>query len=67
MLANSGSAKVDGLDVVKDYKKIRDIIGYMLGKFSLYHDLTVEENLFFSLRFSIQLSTRELLFYRRYL
>ncbi len=47
LLADKGSAKVLGLDVVDDYKKIRDIVGYMPGKFSLYTDLTVEENLEF--------------------
>jgi ABC-type multidrug transport system ATPase subunit len=47
MLADSGTATVDGLDVVKDYKQIRNTIGYMPGKFSLYQDLTVEENLEF--------------------
>ena len=47
MLADSGTAMVDGLDVVKDYKKIRNAIGYMPGKFSLYQDLTVKENLEF--------------------
>lgn len=47
LLADSGSAVVDGFDVVKDYKQIRNIIGYMPGKFSLYQDLTVEENLNF--------------------
>jgi ABC-2 type transport system ATP-binding protein len=46
-LADSGTASVEGFDVVKDYKSIRKIIGYMPGKFSLYQDLTVEENLQF--------------------
>ena len=47
LLADSGTAVVDGMDVVKDYKKIRRHIGYMPGRFSLYPDLTVEENLSF--------------------
>lgn len=47
LLPDSGSAMVEGLDMVKDYKKIRHILGYMPGKFSLYQDLTVEENLNF--------------------
>lgn len=47
MIANRGSATVDGFDVVKDYKEIRKRVGYMPGKFSLYQDLTVEENLSF--------------------
>lgn len=47
LLADSGTAVVDGMDVVKDYKKIRKNIGYMPGRFSLYQDLTVEENLSF--------------------
>ncbi|WGQ09828.1 ABC transporter ATP-binding protein [Pedobacter gandavensis] len=47
LLADSGSATVDGFDVVKDYKKIRSNVGYMPGKFSLYPDLTVQENLEF--------------------
>lgn len=47
LLADGGTAIVGGLDVVKDYKQIRNIIGYMPGKFSLYQDLTVEENLDF--------------------
>ena len=47
LLADSGEAVVDGLDVVKDYKTIRKHIGYMPGRFSLYQDMTVEENLSF--------------------
>jgi ABC-type multidrug transport system ATPase subunit len=47
LLADSGSASIDGLDTVKNYKQIRNTIGYMPGKFSLYQDLTVEENLTF--------------------
>lgn len=47
LLSNSGQAKLDGLDVVKDFKKIRRIVGYMPGRFSLYQDLSVEENLNF--------------------
>src|SRR5678816_2442759 len=47
LLADSGKATVDGYDVVKDYKEIRKRIGYMPGKFSLYQDLSVEENLNF--------------------
>ncbi len=47
LLADSGSATVDGLDIVKDYKGIRQRVGYMPGRFSLYQDLTVEENLDF--------------------
>ena len=47
LLADEGSASVDGYDVVKDYKTIRNNVGYMPGQFSLYQDLTVEENLRF--------------------
>ncbi len=47
LVPDSGQATVCGFDVVKEYKKIRNIAGYMPGKFSLYHDLTVEENLSF--------------------
>lgn len=47
LLADSGTASIDGLDVVKDYRRIREVIGYMPGRFSLYQDLTVEENLNF--------------------
>ncbi len=45
LLPDEGEASVLGLDVVKDFKKIRNIIGYMPGRFSLYQDLSVEENL----------------------
>lgn len=47
LLADEGNVSVCGLDVVRDYKKIRTIAGYMPGRFSLYQDLTVEENLNF--------------------
>ena len=47
LLPDKGTASVRGLDVVKDYKEIRKIVGYMPGKFSLYQDLSVEENLEF--------------------
>ena len=47
LLADEGSAIVDGLDVVKEYKAIRHRVGYMPGRFSLYQDLTVQENLEF--------------------
>lgn len=47
LLPDFGSASVEDFDMVKDYKKIRQIVGYMPGKFSLYQDLTVVENLRF--------------------
>jgi ABC-type multidrug transport system ATPase subunit len=47
LLADEGTATVDGYDVIKDYKSIRQRVGYMPGKFSLYQDLTVKENLDF--------------------
>lgn len=47
LLADEGTATVDGFDVVKDYKAIRKRVGYMPGRFSLYQDLTVQENLEF--------------------
>ena len=49
-----GSATVDGRDIVKDYLNIRSAVGYMPGRFSLYPDLTVEENLeFFAALFGV--------------
>lgn len=47
LLPDGGSATVNGFDVVNDYKQIRKEVGYMPGKFSLYQDLTIEENLNF--------------------
>lgn len=47
LLPDSGTATVNGRDVVKDYKYIRNNVGYMPGKFSLYQDLSIEENLQF--------------------
>ncbi|HLS29401.1 MAG TPA: ABC transporter ATP-binding protein [Flavobacteriaceae bacterium] len=47
LIADKGNAKVAGYDVVEDYKSIRKSVGYMPGRFSLYQDLTVEENLTF--------------------
>jgi ABC-2 type transport system ATP-binding protein len=56
MLADEGEASVDGFDVVKDFKEIRKRVGYMPGRFSLYQDLTVEENLsFFATLFNTSL------------
>lgn len=51
---DEGSATVDGRDIVKDYLNIRSQVGYMPGRFSLYPDLTVEENLeFFAALFGV--------------
>jgi ABC-2 type transport system ATP-binding protein len=47
LLPDKGTATMSGLDVVTNYKKVRLITGYMPGRFSLYPDLTVEENLKF--------------------
>ncbi|MBO5698182.1 MAG: ABC transporter ATP-binding protein [Alistipes sp.] len=52
--ADEGSAKVDGYDIQADYLAIRSRVGYMPGRFSLYPDLTVEENLnFFAAMFGV--------------
>ena len=56
LLPDTGKASVEGYDVVNDYKKIRQIVGYMPGRFSLYQDLSVEENLsFFATLFNTSL------------
>lgn len=47
LLADQGSAVVAGHEVVSEYKQLRHLIGYMPGRFSLYQDLTVKENLTF--------------------
>lgn len=47
LIADKGQATVAGYDVFKEYKSIRNSVGYMPGRFSLYQDLTVEENLNF--------------------
>ncbi|MFD2552236.1 ABC transporter ATP-binding protein [Bizionia sediminis] len=47
LIADNGQATVAGYDVLNDYKSIRNSVGYMPGRFSLYQDLTVEENLNF--------------------
>ncbi len=47
LVPDQGSAAVCGYDVVEDFWKIRSIVGYMPGKFSLYQDLSVSENLQF--------------------
>lgn len=54
---DEGSATVDGYDIVKQYRAIRRCIGYMPGRFSLYQDLTVEENLqFFATTFGTSIA-----------
>lgn len=53
---DGGEAKVGGLDIVKDYLAIRSQVGYMPGRFSLYPDLSVEENLhFFAALFGVNI------------
>lgn len=47
LLPQKGTVEFAGMDVVKDYVKIRKIVGYMPGRFSLYQDMSVEENLKF--------------------
>ncbi len=47
LVPDEGKASMSGLDVVRDYRQIRQLVGYMPGRFSLYQDLSVEENLEF--------------------
>ena len=52
--ADEGTATIDGLDIGQDYRAIRTRVGYMPGKFSLYPDLTIEENMeFFATLFGV--------------
>ena len=52
---DNGRAEVDGYDTINDYRAIRERVGYMPGRFSLYTDLTVEENLnFFAALFGVK-------------
>ena len=56
MPPDGGRATVDGLDIAADYRRIRAAVGYMPGRFSLYPDLTVKENLeFFATLFGTRL------------
>ncbi len=47
ILADSGTATLNGWDVAQDYGQVRENVGYMPGRFSLYQNMTVEENLDF--------------------
>ena len=54
LLPDAGSAEINGLNVVDDFRKLRLRIGYMPERFSLYQDLTVKENLnFFASLFGV--------------
>jgi ABC-2 type transport system ATP-binding protein len=57
LIADSGKASINGLDVVRDYKTLRTQLGYMPGRFSLYQDLSIEENLqFFAHVFGVNIN-----------
>lgn len=47
LIPDTGSVRIKGMDILRNYKKVRSFTGYMPGRFSLYQDLTVEENLEF--------------------
>lgn len=56
LVPDAGFAAVDGFDTVRDYRRIRERVGYMPGRFSLYPDLSVEENLaFFAALFGVEI------------
>jgi len=58
LVPQSGTAIVEELDIVRDYKKLRPLLGYMPGRFSLFPDLTVAENLeFFASIFGTTIAT----------
>ena len=53
---DEGWAELDGFDIIKDYHAVRERVGYMPGRFSLYQDLSVEENLnFFAALFGVKM------------
>lgn len=55
LVPDSGGATLDGLDIATESRRIRECVGYMPGRFSLYSDLTVEENLrFFASLFGVR-------------
>ncbi|MFW5900947.1 MAG: ATP-binding cassette domain-containing protein [bacterium] len=59
LIPDEGTARVEGWDTVKNYKEIRRIMGYMPGRFSLYQDLSVRENLeFFATIFDTTIERR---------
>ena len=67
LLADEGTVTIAGLDAVRDYAAIRQRTGYMPGKFSLYQDLSVEENLrFFATIFKTQVEENMHLIYDIY-
>lgn len=47
LIPDAGTIEVNGLDIVSNYKQIRSKVGYMPGRFSLYPDLSVKENINF--------------------
>ena len=47
LLPEKGIVELAGMNVIKDYSEVRKIVGYMPGRFSLYQDMSVEENLNF--------------------